>query len=268
MKRVYLEITDACNLDCPFCRYDKGSSFMTVPEIDNYTDQISEFCSYIYLHILGEPLLHPQFEEILDILDKKGFKLQLVTNGTLLNRYPGLLKHSCMRKLSISLHSVSHLHITESYFNTIDALIKNSEGKTIELRFYNEDTLSEDLAAYRERLIRTYGLSQTKKKNSWQLKDGVYLCKENFFRWPDLSDPIIGYEGTCHGAVDMIAVNHEGKVCLCCLDPKACNCIGDLKKETLAAILDGELYQNYVESFRNRKIISDLCARCSYRLRF
>ena len=268
MKRVYLEITDACNLNCSFCRYDKGSSFMMLSEIDNYTNQISQFCRYIYLHILGEPLLHPQFEEILEMLDDKGFMLQLVTNGTLLNRYPDLLKHRCIRKLSISIHSVSHLDIGNSYFDTIDALIENNEGKTIELRFYDEDTLSENLVTYKRQLIDRYGISDTKKRNSRQLKDHVYLYEEPFFRWPDLSDPIISYEGTCHGAIDMIGITHEGKVCLCCLDPKAVNCIGDLKKDTLKAILESEIYQRYIASFRQRKIISDLCARCSYRLRF
>ena len=69
MKRVYLEITDACNLRCPFCAYEKGNSFMSLDQIDDYTSQIKPFCNYIYLHILGEPLLHPDFEKILDILD-------------------------------------------------------------------------------------------------------------------------------------------------------------------------------------------------------
>ena len=268
MKRVYLEITDACNLNCPFCRYDKGNSFMPLADIDCYTDQIGKVCSYIYLHILGEPLLHPQFEEIMDMLDRKGLKLQLVTNGTLLDRYPGLLKHACLRKLSISIHSVSHLDIGQSYFDTIDALIENNEDKTIELRFYNEETLSEDLIIYKKDLISRYGLSQTSKKRSCQLKNNVYLYEETFFRWPDIKDPVIGFEGTCRGAIDMIAVNHEGKVCLCCLDPKAINCIGDLKKDSLDAILQSEAYLNCVNGFRQRKIVSDLCSRCSYRLRF
>ena len=68
-----------------------------------------KYCNYIYLHIIGEPLLHPDFNEILDILDRYDMHLQLVTNGTLLNRYPDLLRHSCLRKLSISLHSINNI---------------------------------------------------------------------------------------------------------------------------------------------------------------
>lgn len=76
LKRVYLEITNACNLDCPFCTNNKGHHFLSLKEIDDYTSQIKNVCDYIYLHILGEPLLHPDFEEILYLLDRKELKLQ------------------------------------------------------------------------------------------------------------------------------------------------------------------------------------------------
>ena len=74
---------------------------MNLNDINNYLDQIKEFGNYIYLHVLGEPLLHPNFNEILKLLDDKGFNLQLVTNGILLNKYPDLLTHKSLRKLSI-----------------------------------------------------------------------------------------------------------------------------------------------------------------------
>ena len=58
---------------------------MSLDDIDNYLNQIKEFGNYIYLHVLGEPLLHPNFDQILKLLDEKDFNLQLVTNGILLN---------------------------------------------------------------------------------------------------------------------------------------------------------------------------------------
>ena len=97
MKRIYLEITNCCNLNCPFCTENKGQRFLNLTEIDNYTNQIKEVCDYIYLHVLGEPLLHPNFDEILSMLDDKDINLQLVTNGTLLHKYPDIFKHQCLR---------------------------------------------------------------------------------------------------------------------------------------------------------------------------
>ena len=114
IKRIYLEITNACNLNCPFCENDKGNSFMDIEKIKNILSQIKEVCNYIYLHVLGEPLLHPNIEEILTYCDNLDLNVQLVTNGLLL--YKDLLKHKCLRKLSISLHAVNNLNIDYSYF--------------------------------------------------------------------------------------------------------------------------------------------------------
>ena len=240
---------------------------MSLEEIDAYTDQIARVCQYIYLHILGEPLLHPQFEEILKMLDRKGLKLQLVTNGTLLHKYPDLLDHTCLRKLSISLHSQTD-EINDEYFKTISSLLEKDTGKVIELRFYDETSLSEELKQYKKELIKKYSISDTKKRNSYQLKHNVYLYEEDFFRWPDIHDPVISFEGTCHGGVDMLGINHNGDVCLCCLDPKAHNYLGNLKKDTLTDILQSEKYLKIVSSLKQRRITEDLCSRCTYRLRF
>lgn len=109
---------------------------MSLDDIDNYLNQIKEFGNYIYLHVLGEPLLHPSFNEILKLLDDKGFKLQLVTNGILLNKYPDLLTHECLRKLSISLHSINNINVSDDYFDYILKLIK-----IITIRLLNLDSM-------------------------------------------------------------------------------------------------------------------------------
>ena len=243
MKRVYLEITDSCNLDCPFCTYPKGNRFLSYPQIEDCVLQIKEFCDYIYLHMLGEPLLHPDLEKILDLLDDTDMHLQLVTNGTLLSRYPDITSHRCLRKLSISLHSVSGEHACRSYFETIDSLIEEHGKSTLELRFYDPSSLNGDTKAYLESLYERYDVSPGNRKGSLKLKDNVYIYTEDLFRWPSLNDPIIGETGTCRGAVDMIAINSDLKVTVCCLDPLAYNQIGDLRTQTLKQILSSDLYR-------------------------
>ena len=267
MKRVYLEITNACNLNCPFCTYEKGNSFLSIEEIRDALIQIRDYCSYIYLHILGEPLLHPDFDTIMDLLDEYGFKLQLVTNGTLLHKHPDILDHECLRKLSISLHSINNIEVDDSYFKSIDKLIENND-KIIELRFYDKDSLDEKLNNYLEDLKERYTCRGTSKVNSYRLKDNLYIYFEKMFRWPDINDPVIGMNGTCHGAIDMIAINSNLDVTVCCLDPKALNRIGNLKTAKLKDILESQEYLDYITSFKNHQLRSALCQRCSYRLRF
>ncbi|MBP5279648.1 MAG: radical SAM protein [Erysipelotrichaceae bacterium] len=267
MKRVYLEITDSCNLNCPFCTYKKGHSFLSLKQIEDCLIQIKPVCDYIYLHMIGEPLLHPDFEKILDLLDQYGFKLQLVTNGTLLSRYPDLLDHECLRKLSISLHSINNVFTDDSYFEVIDRLIEQNK-KIIELRFYDRDNLDDKLQTYLDSLEKRYGYCETKKNNSYRLKDNLYIYFEKLFRWPDINDPIISEHGTCHGAIDMIAINSKLDVTICCLDPEAHNVIGNLHEDKLKDILESPGYLRYINEFKDHKISSELCKRCSYRLRF
>ena len=268
MKRVYLEITNACNLNCPFCTYEKGNRFLSLKQIDDYTSQIKKYCNYIYLHILGEPLLHPDFDSILDILDKKDFNLQLVTNGTLLYKYPNILNHKCIRKLSISIHSINNIDVNEDYFNNINKLIEINNNKNIELRFYNVSNLDNKLANYLNDLKNKYGFTITSKTNSYKLKDNIYIYFEDLFRWPNINDPFISNIGKCRGAIDMIAINSNCDVTLCCLDPNAFNSIGNLKKNTLDEIINSVLYKKYCNDIKNGKLTSDLCSRCTYRLRF
>lgn len=267
LKRVYLEITNACNLNCPFCTNEKGNNFLTLDEINNYTTQIKEYCDYIYLHILGEPLLHPQFNEILNILDTKDFKLQLVTNGTLLHKYPNILTHKCLRKISISLHSINNIKI-DNYFDVIKALINTNNNTNIELRFYDYDNLDNSLKTFLNDLKEIYSFDITTKQNSYKLKDNVYIYFEKLFNWPNINDEYISNTGTCHGAIDMIAINSLSEVTICCLDPKAHNKIGNLKENSLKNILNNKTYLNIIDDFKKHKINLDLCQKCSYRLRF
>ena len=268
MKRFYLEITNSCNLNCPFCSYDKGLDFMPLENIDCYLDQIKEYCNFVYLHILGEPLLHPDFKKILDLLDEKKMQLQLVTNGVLLDKHPDIFSHACLRKLSISLHSINNLNIRESYYETIDKLIAAEKKAVLELRFYDEENLDADLKTYLQKLKDRYGLAATKRLNSYQLKEKVYVSFAELFEWPDINQEIISETGTCHGGLDMLAINVHSEVTLCCLDPKAYNSLGNLQELSLKQIIESEEYKKICKDLMNHKIEKELCKRCSYRLRF
>ena len=267
MKKVYLEITNACNLNCPFCTYEKGQSYMNINDIDNYLKQIKPYCDYIYLHIIVEPLLHPNFNEILNLLDQYQMHLQLVTNGLLLSKYPDLLNHSCLRKLSISIHSINNIDISKNYFETIDNIIDNHNQTIIDLRFYDFDNLDDNLLNYYNYLLNKYP-NYIKSDKQIKLTDNIYITQNDYFNWPRLDNPIIGSSGTCRGAIDMIAINVDSDVTICCLDPKAINKIGNLKTDTLDNILNSETYLKYLDEFKNHQVSSDLCQRCTYRLRF
>jgi Radical SAM superfamily/Iron-sulfur cluster-binding domain len=98
----YVEITTSCNLKCPFCPskdLERSRSHMTldtartvfgrigayVGERDAAANGYAQINRMVFLHVMGEPLLHPKFVEISRIAHKAGLVPALLTNVTLLD---------------------------------------------------------------------------------------------------------------------------------------------------------------------------------------
>ena len=105
-KRVYVEITSSCNLHCSFCQETlREPHFMSVDEFSTVIEKIRHYTNYIYLHVKGEPLLHPQLTQILKICEDSGITVNLTTNATLIReKLPTLLAHP-VHQINVSLHS-------------------------------------------------------------------------------------------------------------------------------------------------------------------
>ena len=105
--RAYVEITNVCNLACAFCPGTaREKRFMTPETFALLAGKLRPHTDFLYLHVMGEPLLHPQLAEILHICEELGFRVCLTTNGTLLpEKLPLLLESSAIHKVSVSLHS-------------------------------------------------------------------------------------------------------------------------------------------------------------------
>ena len=81
-KKMYIEITNICNLNCIFCpKTLRKPKFMSCDEFKIIADKLKNYGDYIYLHVLGEPLLHPDIEKILSISESFNFKVIITTNG-------------------------------------------------------------------------------------------------------------------------------------------------------------------------------------------
>ena len=64
--RMYLEITTCCNLSCSFCPGTKRpAAFLSPENFHTLAAKLRPYGEHLYLHVMGEPLLHPQLAEIL-----------------------------------------------------------------------------------------------------------------------------------------------------------------------------------------------------------
>lgn len=103
-------LTFKCNLKCAHCYINanegKGGEELSTEEGMMLIDQIAEVAKPTLILSGGEPLLREDVFELARYASKRGFKVTMGTNGTLLgDRVAKRLKSSGVRKIAISLDS-------------------------------------------------------------------------------------------------------------------------------------------------------------------
>lgn len=85
MKELTLEITNKCQLECPWCSSSSGTWGINTPstQLKEVINRLKEKCSVIRLSG-GEPTLHPDLDQIIDWCRGEGRKIELLTNGQIL----------------------------------------------------------------------------------------------------------------------------------------------------------------------------------------
>ena len=276
--RVYIEITNRCNLACDFCHGTKRPLGTMPPEdFRRIAEKLRGETSYLYLHVLGEPLLHPQLKELLAIAGELGFRVCLVTNGTLLHkRREELLAAKSLHKVSVSLHSFEGnggAGDLSAYLQQVwDVCLPLSErGVLCALRLWNEGTaprLNGAVEAFlSQRIGRDVESLPRDARGNRTLRPNLFLERAERFGWPDLNAPESG-ANFCHGFTRQLAVLWDGTVTPCCLDSEGDIPLGNLLSQPLEEILQGERAVAMAAGFAARNPTEDLCRRCGYARRF
>ena len=275
LKRAYVEITNVCNLRCSFCPGTKRrQGFMTAEEFRSIAEKFRGAVQYLYLHVMGEPLLHPELAQILSTAAELGFRVCVTTNGTLLEKAGDtLLDCPTLHKVSVSVHSFEGndggdmCPYLETVWNFAEKL--SQKGVIAALRLWNEGGAEERNGEVLSFLRRKTGDMpwEEKRDGSFTLREKLFLERAEKFEWPDLSAPESGTE-FCLGLRDQIAVLVDGTVVPCCLDHEGDIPLGNLLKEELEDILAGERAKAIYEGFSCRRPTEELCRRCGYASRF
>ena len=241
--RMYLEITTCCNLSCSFCPGTKRpAAFLSPENFYTLTAKLRPYGEHLYLHVMGEPLLHPQLPKLLEICRELGFRATLTTNGTLLpKKQEALLAAPALRKVSVSLHSFE----------------ANEAG---DFSAYLTGCTAFAHAAFP-------GVWQ-KNTWGWRLENGVFVSFGERFDWPDEQAEERGNSGRCRALSDQIAVLSDGTVVPCCLDHEGTLALGNLFRQELSDILASPLACAIREGFEKGERAAALCRLCGYAERF
>ena len=272
--KVYVEISNLCNLSCSFCPGTKRQKrAMTEEEFTHLLPKLRPYTDFLYFHLMGEPLCHPKLGAFLELAHEAGFKVILTTNGTLLHdRQDLLLASPGLHKVNISLHAFEANDLSvpfEEYLRRCLSFGKAAEGKVlVSYRLWNSGGADELNDQIQETLKQYFPADWVQERRGIRIGTRVYLEHGDKFDWPDLNAADGGAELFCYGLRDQLGVLCDGTVVPCCLDHEGDLALGNLFTQDLAEILETKRARAIYEGFSNRNAAESLCRRCGYARRF
>ena len=285
-KKVYIEITNVCNLSCNFCpKTGRKLQFSDEERFKEIIEKVKPYTDYVYFHLMGEPLLNKNLARFLDICYENGLKVNITTNGTLLAKEKNVLINAkALRQVNISLHSFEANKVTkelEEYVSeVIDFINEAKENIICSIRLWNMDngilnlkgknTLNDDiLKMLQEGLNSEIDIKEAlSNKPGIKVSKNVYINSAEKFEWPNINRAVISESAFCYGLRDQIGILVDGTVVPCCLDSEGNIPLGNIFESSLENILNSKRAKDLYEGFSNRKAVEELCKRCGYVTRY
>ncbi|MEI7480851.1 MAG: radical SAM/SPASM domain-containing protein [Elusimicrobiota bacterium] len=267
-RRAFIEITNECNLSCGFCAVSSRPAVCMAPgAFEDIAVQVKPFARVISLHVLGEPFMHPRFPEILNICSRLGLSVNLVTNGTLLDKFgPAVFAERCLVQVSFSLHALAALpsgiraeklrRLTEFAAVKPDRLIVG-----FRLRGVMDDPFVKEASDF---VLNSFPgrVNPEEHGRAVTLRDNVYLNFGELFDWPGRG-PGKTNKG-CLGLRHHFAILSTGEVVPCCADHDGRLAIGNINKKPLADILSGPAVPILRDSIAGHTAMPSYCATCGF----
>ncbi|MFI3170235.1 MAG: radical SAM/SPASM domain-containing protein [Faecalibacterium sp.] len=281
--RVYIEITNICNLSCSFCLGNhRPARFMSTAEFQTILNAVKPYTDYLCLHVLGEPLLHPQLATFLSLAHQAGFRVNITTNGTLLAKQQEMLLFApALRKVSVSLHSLetSDQTVRATYLRDVVAFANAAADHDVlcELRLWNLGVTDIDNTELFLPLCAQLGLDAKSTQELYHsitqtggvaLKAKLFLGKSNRFAWPSMDAPRTNQPVFCHALRNQVAILCDGTVVPCCLDSKGDIPLGNALETSFSDILESNRSKAIYDGFSRRQPAEELCKRCGYATQF
>ena len=272
-KKIYIEITNNCNLNCSFCSIDKREKkFMSKDEFELILKKIKDYTNYIYLHVKGEPLLHKDLKEFLLLADKYNIKVNITTNGTIFKNIVDDIKDiKSINKINFSLHCENN---NEKYFDEIFTNVeKLPRNITIIYRLWTLENNKLDKKSTKivDKIKEYYHLNEETvekiyNENNIKISSTIYVDKNNMFSWPKIDGKEM--KGYCYALKTHIAILVDGTVVPCCLDSDGIIKLGNIYHDNIEDIINSEKYMKLQKSFQDRNPCEKLCKNCTFKLKF
>ena len=273
-RKIYVEISNLCNLHCAFCPGTKRTpGRMPAEQFAALLPKLRGYTEYQYFHLMGEPLCHPQLETLLALAGEQGFRVILTTNGTLLaGRQEMLLASPAVHKINISLHAFEANDLAVPFSQYLAECFhfgKAAQGhKLVVYRLWNRGGADRQNREILTAMEAHFPKPWVEDGRGIRIGDRVFLEYGDKFNWPDLQAAEGSDRVFCYGLRDQLGVLWDGTVVPCCLDHEGDLALGNLFVQDMDEILASPRAKAISEVFSRREAVEPLCRRCGYARRF
>ncbi|MGN8416855.1 radical SAM/SPASM domain-containing protein [Helicobacter pylori] len=277
-KKIYIELSDICGLQCGFCPNPKNiRGVMPLELFEKICKEAAPLTPIITFHVLGDPCKLKNLNHYLSTAKRFSLKVDLVTSGAYLHNFETLLQDT-IYQISISLDAGLDNHNKLNQHRYIQKILefcrykceKNSEV-FLNLRI-QDSTLDKH-----QNLIKPFlesfecvSLETLKSQGRARLFKKSFLNIQKTFKWPNLNAPNpLNQESKipyCYGLIKQIAILSNGVVVPCCMDTQAHINLGDLNHTPLKDILNSQKAMAIKTHFLKGEALELLCKNCSYPL--
>jgi radical SAM protein with 4Fe4S-binding SPASM domain len=242
----------------------RHKGYMSEGLFKKIVDEVAGKTEFIYLHGMGEALLHPKFFEFARYVSGKGMKTSVSTNTTLLNEKNSLGLLENIDFLTLPIDGVDKevyekirkgANFDKNLKNVKRVLmLKRDTGSDcyIDIQFVMQDTNK----AKGINLWKLFTKEEISVINSNRIKP-VYVSPE------DNAEKII-HRHPCYFLWSIMIVQWDGTVNLCCMDYEGDIKLGDANKSSIYDIWNGEEITSLREY--HKKLMYDkmpFCDNCS-----
>jgi len=268
-KKIYLEITTDCNKNCAFCgKTARKTEYLSVEKFESRLKQIANLGERIYLYVAGEPLLHPNLKDFLQIAKNLCVEIAITTNAALIDEQISAILSPALKELNISVHSANNLFELEKIVKSGLNLSKMRQDLQISFRLWNIEgkenfhyrktleTLSKEIPEFE---MIPHNLRENKRQ---KIKKNLFLHFDSPFVWEKNETP--SEKGFCYGLQSHFAILTDGSVTPCCICKNAEITLGNIDEKDISQILASSRAKAIVGGFSKKIMVEEVCKRCAY----
>jgi radical SAM protein with 4Fe4S-binding SPASM domain len=263
---------------CPRELYsrEKDSKLIDIHLIESMVRR-EEFAGsyFVELQLSGEPLLHPEIQNIIDLIKSTGVMVGFSTNGSLLNQEYAISHLNSLDYITISLDSVTNrAEIRKGFNKTFDEWYEESlkdaiyflhmQGTTVDIQFIELPGYEEEINLFMEKAIDILPLVTIRT-----IPEAYFtFAHEGLYPWPD--------KGMCINPFLSVSIQSQGHVVPCCFCFGDDFIYGDIKEQSLEEIWNGPQVRSLRNAHRYTPLTSgyhtniwselpEICKRCYFR---